>query len=201
MTPQPSPSRRLPSVAAIIVACLLFVATDSHAQPPIVQPGAPGEPSRPISPEEASDLAGIRFTDADVKFMQGMIAHHAQAIEMTERLASRSERDTMRQLAKRIELSQADEIQMMREWLRSRGQEVPDEHPSHTGDAELMPGMLTEEEMDQLERARATEFDRLFLRLMIKHHRGALTMVRNLLSQRGYRPGLAVVRLHLGHYV
>ena len=188
MTPQPSPPRRLPSVAAVIVACLPFVltvATDSQAQPPIVQPGAPGEPSRSISPEEASDLAGIRFTDADVKFMQGMIAHHAQAIEMTEQLASRSERDTMRQLARRIELSQADEIQMMREWLRSRGQQVPEERPSRPGDAELMPGMLTEEEMDRLEGARATEFDRLFLRLMIRHHRGALTMVRNLLSQRG----------------
>ena len=184
MTPQTSPSRRLPSVAAIIVACLPFVATDSRAQPPIVQPGAPGAPSRQISAEEASDLAGIRFTDADVKFMQGMIAHHAQAIEMTEHLSSRTERDVMHRLAQRIELSQADEIQMMQEWLRSRDQEVPEGSP-HAHDAELMPGMLTELEMDRLEQAQATEFDRLFLELMITHHRGALTMVKDLLEQRG----------------
>ena len=187
MTPQLSPLRRLPSVAAIIVACLPFVvtvATDSHAQPPIVQPGAPGEPGRQISAEEASDLAGIRFTEADVKFMQGMIAHHAQALDMTEHLSSRSERDVMHRLAQRIALSQADEIQMMQVWLRSRDQEVPEGSP-HTHDAELMPGMLTELEMDRLEQAQATEFDRLFLELMIAHHRGALTMVKDLLSQRG----------------
>ncbi len=177
-----------PLFAATIVVSLAFMslgATRSQAQTPIVQPGAPGEPSRLISAAEASDLAGIRFTDADVKFMQGMISHHAQAIEMTELLASRSDRDMMRRLAQRIELSQEDEIAMMQEWLRSRGQAVAELDAHHAPGWEPMPGMLTEEEMGRLEQAQAVEFDPLFLELMIKHHRGALTMVDTLLSQRG----------------
>ena len=177
-----------PLSAATIVVSLAFMslgATGSQAQTPIVQPGAPGEPSRLISAAEASDLAGIRFTDADVKFMQGMISHHAQAIEMTELLASRSGRDVMRRLAQRIELSQEDEIAMMQEWLRSRGQAVAELDAHHAPGWEPMPGMLTEEEMGRLEQAQAVEFDPLFLELMIKHHRGALTMVDTLLSQRG----------------
>ena len=177
-----------PLSAATIVVSLAFMslgATGSQAQTPIVQPGAPGEPSRLISAAEASDLAGIRFTDADVKFMQGMISHHAQAIEMTELLASRSNRDVMRRLAQRIELSQEDEIAMMQEWLRSRGQAVAELDAHHAPGWEPMPGMLTEEEMGRLEQAQAVEFDPLFLELMIKHHRGALTMVDTLLSQRG----------------
>ncbi|HIN11770.1 MAG TPA: DUF305 domain-containing protein [Acidobacteria bacterium] len=175
------------SAATIVVslACMSLGATRSKAQTPIVQPGAPGEPSRLISAAEASDLAGIRFTDADVKFMQGMISHHAQAIEMTEFLASRSDRDMMRRLAQRIELSQEDEIAMMQEWLRSRGQAVAELDAHHAPGWEPMPGMLTEEEMGRLEQAQAVEFDPLFLELMIKHHRGALTMVDTLLSQRG----------------
>ncbi|RUA02760.1 MAG: DUF305 domain-containing protein [Candidatus Neomarinimicrobiota bacterium] len=175
------------SAATIVVslACMSLGATRSQAQTPIVQPGAPGEPSRLISAAEASDLAGIRFTDADVKFMQGMISHHAQAIEMTELLASRSDRDMMRRLAQRIELSQEDEIAMMQEWLRSRGQAVAELDAHHAPGWEPMPGMLTEEEMGRLEQAQAVEFDPLFLELMIKHHRGALTMVDTLLSQRG----------------
>ena len=169
----------------MVIAVTPFGATDGHAQPPIVQPGAPGEPSRRISAEEASDLAGIRFTDADVKFMQGMISHHAQALEMTDLLATRSERDVMHRLAQRIALSQDDEITMMHEWLRARDLAVPDRDAHHAPDAELMPGMLTDEQLTQLEQAPALEFDRLFLAFMIEHHRGALTMVENLLEQRG----------------
>ena len=176
--------QRPASTVVVIVALLLFGTAESPAQPPIVQPGAPGEPSRQISAEEASDLAGIQFSDADVKFMQGMISHHAQALEMTGLLSSRSERDDMHRLAQRIELSQEDEIVMMQDWLRARGEDAPniDARPSGT---ELMPGMASEDEMSGLEQARATEFDRLFLELMITHHRGALTMVDDLLSQRG----------------
>ena len=179
-------SRFAQSSAAIIsLAGLSLGATPSLAQPPIVQPGAPGEPSRLISSAEASDLAGIGFTDADVKFMQGMIAHHAQATEMTELLATRSNSDGMRRLAQRIEISQEDEIAMMQGWLRGRGQTVPAPDSHQAPGWEPMPGMLTAEEMDQLEQARAGEFDRLFLQLMITHHRGALAMVDTLLSQRG----------------
>ena len=155
------------------------------AQPPIVQPGAPGQPSRAISAAEASDLAGIRHTEADVRFMQGMISHHAQALEMTALLDTRTESDALRQTARRIELSQEDEIEMMQDWLRARGQEVTEIDAHHAPGAMRMPGMLTDEEMAGLADADGAAFDRLFLELMIKHHRGALTMVENLLEQRG----------------
>ena len=177
-----------PRAAALILAGLAFLslgAFESRAQPPIVQPGAPGEPSRVISADDASDLAGIRFTDADVKFMQGMIPHHAQALEMTELLESRTASDAMRQMARRIELSQEDEIAMMQDWLRTRGQAVTAIDVHHAPGWEPMPGMLTPEEMERLAAAQGVEFDRLFLELMIKHHRGALTMVETLLRQRG----------------
>ena len=175
-------------LATTVVVALVFTPAgivESQTQPPIVQPGAPGNPSRQISAEEASDLAGIQFSDADVKFMQGMISHHAQAIEMTQLLASRSERDVMHRLAQRIEISQEDEITMMQDWLRSRDQEVTDTDAYRAPGAERMPGMVTEEDMDRLEQAQAIDFDRLFLELMVTHHQGALTMVENLLSQRG----------------
>ena len=173
--------------AAAIGTGLVFLslAPATQAQPPIVQPGAPGEPSRVISAADASDLAGIRFTEGDVRFMQGMISHHAQALEMTELLAARTESDAMRQTARRIELSQEDEIEMMQDWLRERGQEVTAIDAHHAPGAMRMPGMLTDEEMESLAAADGAAFDRLFLELMIKHHRGALTMVDNLLDQRG----------------
>ena len=180
---------RRPSAATIVLAGAAFLwfgaAASQAQQPPIVQPGAPGEPSRSISAAEASDLAGIRFTDADVKFMQGMIPHHAQALEMTELLDPRPASDAMRQMARRIELSQEDEIEMMQEWLRERGQTVTETDAHHAPDWMPMPGMLTPEEMDQLAAADGVDFDRLFLELMIKHHGGALTMVENLLDQPG----------------
>jgi len=178
--------RRLAATVIAVAAFMPGGAVESQTPPPpIVQPGAPGEPSRPISAEDASNLAGIQFGDADVKFMQGMISHHAQALEMTELLATRSERDVMHKLAKRIEISQEDEIKMMQEWLRARGQNVTEVDAHHAHGAELMPGMLTAEEMSQLDRASGVAFDRLFLELMVKHHRGALTMVDALLAQRG----------------
>ena len=151
--------------------------------PPIVQPGAPGQSARVLSAEEAIRQPGI--TSADVRFMQGMIGHHAQAIEMTTLLKTRTQSDAMRRLAERIEVSQADEIRMMQQWLRDHGQPVPDEHAHHAHGATLMPGMLTAEEMAELAAARGPAFDRLFLTLMIKHHQGALTMVKALRSAPG----------------
>ena len=153
--------------------------------PPIVQPGAPGEPSRVITADKATDLSQVQTTAADVRFMQGMIGHHGQAIEMTALLASRTVREDMRKLALRIEVSQADEIQMMQRWLEARRQEVPGPHAMHMHGATLMPGMLTAEEMARLTGAKGDEFDRLFLEGMIKHHAGALTMVHDLLSTPG----------------
>jgi uncharacterized protein (DUF305 family) len=157
----------------------------SETGPPIIQPGAPGQSSRVIEAEKASDLSQVQHTDADVRFMQGMIGHHAQAIEMTELLKSRTASENMRKLAMRIEVSQADEIKMMQEWLRSRGADVPSEHAHHMHDAKLMPGMLTPEEMARLAAATGVEFDRLFLEFMIKHHAGALTMVEELFASAG----------------
>jgi uncharacterized protein (DUF305 family) len=152
---------------------------------PIVQPGAPGQPSRTITAQAATDHSKIRFTDADVRFMQGMIGHHAQALEMTALLRSRTARDDMKLLARRIDDSQADEIKLMRRWLEVRGQQVPGEHAHHAPAAHLMPGMLTAEEMAQLAAARGPAFDRLFLEFMIKHHEGALVMVKELFAAPG----------------
>jgi uncharacterized protein (DUF305 family) len=169
----------------ILAIILLAVATSSLAQPPIIQPGAPGEPSREITAEAASDLAAIRYTGGDVQFMQGMISHHAQALEMTALLETRTERDVMRQLAERIDISQQDEIMMMQDWLRERGQTVPDVNTHHQPNFMRMPGMLTDEDMGQLEGTSGVTFDRLFLEFMITHHEGAVTMVNNLLDQPG----------------
>jgi uncharacterized protein (DUF305 family) len=114
-----------------------------------------------------------------------MIGHHQQALEMTGLLTARTSSADMRLLARRIEISQADEIQMMRDWLRARGEPLPDPHAHHVAGAKLMPGMLTADEMQQLAEAKDAEFDRLFLTLMIKHHEGALMMVEELFSTPG----------------
>ena len=153
--------------------------------PAIIQPGAPGEASRPITAEAAVVSAATTATVADVSFMQGMIGHHAQALEMTTLLPSRTSRDDMRLLARRIELSQADEIGWMQRWLQVHGLAVPDAHAHHVPGAVLMPGMLTEEDMSRLAAAAGAEFDRLFLEFMIKHHEGALTMVDGLFMTEG----------------
>jgi uncharacterized protein (DUF305 family) len=115
--------------------------------------------------------------------MQNMLAHHAQALEMTALRADRSSSDDLRLMALRIELSQQDEIKAMQDWLTRRGEPLPDPHAHHQG--VLMPGMLTAEEMARLARARGGEFDRLFLELMIKHHQGALIMVDELFATPG----------------
>ena len=127
----------------------------------------------------------MQYTGADIKFMQGMIGHHAQALEMTALLASRTSNEDLKKLALRIQLSQDDEINMMQGWLQSRGQQVPDRNAMHTHGATLMPGMLTPDEMKQLAERKGLEFDRLFLEDMIKHHGGALTMVQDLLATPG----------------
>lgn len=158
---------------------------ERHRTPVIVQPGAPGEPSRVIPPGEAIDLPQVRHTTADVRFMQAMIPHHAQALEMVELVPSRTTREDIRVLARRIELSQADEIRMMRRWLASRGEEVPDEHAHHADDESLMPGMLTAGDMRQLSESQGDMFARRFLAMMIRHHEGALAMVQALFAAGG----------------
>jgi uncharacterized protein (DUF305 family) len=174
------------------IAVLLAIAagascrtTGAPSAPQIVQPGAPGQPTRVIAAEQAADLSRVQYTAADVKFMQGMIHHHAQALDMTALVPSRTASENLRKLAMRIEVSQADEIKMMQRWLEARGQEVPGEHAHHVPGAPLMPGMLTPEEMEHLADAKSGEFDRLFLQDMVKHHSGALTMVQQLFSLPG----------------
>jgi len=160
-------------------------AVPAAVRPPIVQPGAPGQPSRVIAAAEASNLSQVQYTGADIKFMQGMIGHHAQAVEMVALVPSRSSSDDVRKLALRIDVSQQDEMKMMREWLTARGQQIPDPRAHHMMGATLMPGMLTPEEMAQLAAAKGAEFDRLFLEGMIKHHSGAITMVHELFATEG----------------
>jgi uncharacterized protein (DUF305 family) len=152
--------------------------------PQIVQPGAPGQVTRVITADAAVALSPIEYTAADVQFMQGMIGHHAQAVELTDLLATRTESEDMRKLAQRIEVSQTDEIKMMEEWLKRRGEPLPDPHAHHHG-GKLMPGMLTAEEMSRLAEAKGESFDRLFLEFMIKHHEGALAMVQQLFATAG----------------
>ncbi len=121
--------------------------------------------------------AGVLYTEADVRFMQGMIAHHAQAVHMTRLASSAGASARVLRLAQKIDLSQAGEIVLMQEWLREYEQFVPD---TSSWRSMSMPGMLTTDDMAKLERARGTDFDRMFLTLMIRHHEGALTMVADL---------------------
>ena len=130
-------------------------------------------------------MSRVGHTAADARFMQGMIHHHAQAVEMTDLVDSRTSSAAMRKLAQRIQVSQTDEITMMERWLSTRGEEVPSAHAHHATDATLMPGMLTAEEMARLSAAKGQEFDRLFLGGMIKHHEGALVMVTDLFATPG----------------
>jgi len=184
-SPFANKTRRHALVVSIGIASLVLSAQVS-AQAPIIQPGAPGQPSRLISAEEASNLASLHFTDADVKFMQGMISHHAQAVEMGALVEGRTNRDALIAMAQRISISQEDEMSMMRGWLESRGLDLPDEHAHHNmSEDDLMSGMLSPEDFAQLTAAQGPEFDSLFLQFMIDHHEGALEMVETLLDQRG----------------
>jgi uncharacterized protein (DUF305 family) len=181
---------RYPATALFLAAAALSgvsaCRTASAQQgPAIIQPGAPGQSGREVDAVTASDLSKVQFTPADVRFMSGMIGHHSQALEMTALLPDRTSREEMKLLARRIAVSQADEISMMRDWLTARGQPLPDPHAHHQHGAALMPGMLTPEELSQLAAATGDEFDRLFLQFMIKHHEGALVMVEELFATPG----------------
>lgn len=139
-----------------------------------------------------TDSARTRFTAADVRFMTGMVHHHAQAITMAGLAPTHGASPSIRTLAARIINAQRDEIALMQAWLRDRGQPVPEVHsadaPSPTHGAEHavhMPGMLTADQLAQLEQASGAAFDRLFLTLMIQHHRGAVTMVHELFATDG----------------
>ena len=170
-----------------ILACLFLFAAAVQAQPPIVQPGKPGETSRLIDADEAIRLAGVRHSAADVRFMRDMIPHHQQALDMSALVSDRTNRSAMIELARRIESSQKDEIEFMSQWLAERGEPVPepDWRHHHAHHHHTMAGMATPEQMDELERSSGNAFDTLFLKLMIEHHEGALIMVEDLLEEPG----------------
>jgi len=181
----------------IVSAALLLVSPAAPAQPQtppgdahIVQPGAPGESSRLLSPATAA-IAPRPPLEADTQFMQGMIHHHAQAVEMTAMMRARTRNKALLKLGERISISQTDEIQFMRQWLAERGKQVPTEHDhmAHMGHQGMdmgsmppMPGMLTQQQMKDLAKAKGPKFDYLFLTGMIQHHTGALIMVDDLFA-------------------
>ena len=173
-------------LAPAMLLLALILVLPAQAQTPIVQPGAPGEDTRSLSAEEAIRIAHSAYTPDDVRFMQDMIPHHHQALVMSRWAPDRTNNPEILDLAGRINSSQADEIKFMQKWLAERGEAVPDptaHHAMHTHHD--MAGMATPEQMAQLEGATATEFDRLFLQLMIPHHDGAIKMVDELLEQPG----------------
>jgi uncharacterized protein (DUF305 family) len=159
------------------------------AAPVVVQPGAPGKPTRVLPSTMKGTLPPV--SPADVQFMQGMIMHHAQAVEMTALIESHTENNDLMSLGARISRSQSDEIKFMKRWLASRGH--PISHAMHDmrhmnmshEPMALMPGMLTSEQMEALRKAKGAEFDHLFLKGMIQHHGGALTMVKDLFDTAG----------------
>jgi len=172
---------------------LAGLATTAIADVPIVHPGPPGEPARELSADEAIEIADSTYSPADVQFMHDMIPHHHQALEMAALVAERTNRPELIDVAGRIERSQGDEIAFMQQWLRERGEQAPDpaaHHAMHT--SHEMAGMATPEQMAELAASKGTAFDRLFLKLMITHHDGAVTMVEELLEQPGsaYDPTL-----------
>lgn len=177
-------------LAAAASLALLASCARAPEPPPgrVVRPGAPGAASRVVA--EGDGAAAQTFTQADVSFMQGMIAHHAQAIVMSGLVSERTRSDDIVRLAGRIGRSQTDEIARMSAWLSSRGQEVPEPPLEYRPGAEtppgmLMPGMLTAEELGSLAGAEGNAFDRLFLTYMIGHHEGAVTMVEELFENPG----------------
>jgi uncharacterized protein (DUF305 family) len=161
-------------------------------------PGSATTAVQPVSTQAQSSAAqaasGARppVNAADVEFMSGMVPHHAQAVLIAGWAPSHGARPDIQRLCERIVVAQRDEIALMRNWLRDRGQVAPDSNATHMrmkmngmDHDMLMPGMLTDEELAQLNRARGSEFDRLFLNAMIKHHLGAITMVDKLFGSHG----------------
>jgi uncharacterized protein (DUF305 family) len=159
------------------------------ATPVVVQPGAPGKPSKTLPASTRATLPPR--AQADVEFMQGMIMHHSQAVEMTALIASHTENKDLGSLGAKISSSQSDEIKFMQRWLAARGESTSMAAPGMPGmemshaPMTLMPGMLTPEQMEALRKAKGAEFDRLFLTGMIQHHNGALIMVKDLFDTAG----------------
>ncbi len=183
--------------AALAVALLLASCLNAQADVPIVQPGLPGEQGRVLTADEAVKITDTSYSPDDVTFVQNMIPHHAQALTMAELVGERTNSAELGDIAGRINASQEDEIAFMRGWLTDRGESASESMAAHAqhgdysatdtarGQRHMMMGMATPEQMAELTAAESTAFDRLFLRLMIAHHEGAIEMVEHLLDQPG----------------
>ena len=197
------PSIRL-LVSCSIISLVAATGSAMAQDAPIVQPGAPGQATRALTAEEAVQIAENRYSEDDVQFMQDMIHHHHQAVQMAALVGDRTNRPEVIEIAGRIDASQADEITFMQTWLRERGEMAPDpaahhgmdgagmdhsdmhdEGMDHDMDHSMMAGMASPEQMAELVAASGPEFDRIFLDLMIRHHEGAVEMVDDLLSRSG----------------
>jgi len=180
-------------IAAIFICFsgLPLLAQQSDSNPPvIVQPGAPGQPTKILPSSTRAKLPPRSAKDAE--FMQGMIMHHGQAVEMTAMIESRTQDKEIRLIGAKISQSQSDEINFMKRWLEMRGEKtmmpmsnMDGMNHSHHQNHSLMPGMLTPKRMEELKNANGAEFDRLFLKGMIEHHEGALVMVKDLFETAG----------------
>ncbi|MEM0953931.1 MAG: DUF305 domain-containing protein [Pseudomonadota bacterium] len=192
MNKSPLFGNSLRTVAVAVSAFSLSLAACAQ-DVPIVQPGAPGQSSRLLNADEAIAIAETSFSEYDVRFMQDMIPHHFQAVQMSALVKERTNSRELIDIAGRIDAAQADEIAFMKQWLQSRGFDAPDPadhhamHMSHT-----MAGMASPEQMKALAASEGVAFDRLFLELMIPHHEGAIAMVDGLLGKPGsaYEPTL-----------
>jgi uncharacterized protein (DUF305 family) len=179
-------SRTFSIVALIILLGCLLIAKDTISAVPIVQPGAPGNATRDLDAETAVAIANSSYTIADAHFMQDMIIHHHQALVMSRLAAQSTNNEAILDLAGRIDISQADEITFMQDWLREREEKVPNpiaQHQKHTN--HNMVGTASSTQMTQLAESKSTDFDQLFLTLMITHHNGAIKMVEELRKQSG----------------
>ena len=181
-----------------VYALVILVVTASCAGTPsipvgttgtqIILPGAPGEMAQAFDTAELEAIGGLSHSEADVRFMRGMIPHHGQALDMTALVPTRATTNEFRSMALRMQISQRDEIRLMERWLTEREEDIPPPNAHRmmmAGDMALMPGMLNAGQMEQLASATGQEFERLFLEFMIMHHEGALTMVQTLFNSSG----------------
>jgi uncharacterized protein (DUF305 family) len=190
-------SRKLRPIFAVsaLTLCSLTALAQQSAPPPapppaIVQPGAPGASNKALSPAAANAGEAPKApSKADADFMQGMIMHHNQAVQMTEMLKTRTKDPAIQELGHKIDVSQTDEMRWMKQWLTDRSLPIDSmagmDMKDMKMDMPLMPGMLTAAQMEALSKASGPEFDHLFLTGMIQHHSGALQMVKDLFANPG----------------
>jgi uncharacterized protein (DUF305 family) len=181
------------AAAAGVLAHPVYAQKAGPPTPVIVQPGAPGQPTKTLPSNTHATLPPS--SPKDVEFMQGMIMHHAQAVEMTALIESHTDSKDLRLLGARISHSQSSEMKFMKHWLEVRGEPTAAAMPEMPGmnmpemnmssHSMLMPGMLSPKQMEALRNAKGEEFDRLFLTGMIQHHNGALVMVKDLFDTAG----------------